>query len=81
MARCKRTGDFELDGVTFPSAEIALEFLDPVDEGDDGGAMFPTGNVVDTLDVPGLGALQATMITAGIPTVFVRAQTWVYDRH
>lgn len=66
-------GDFELDGVTFPSAEIALEFLDPVDEGDDGGAMFPTGNVVDMLEVPGLGALQATMIAAGIPTVFVRA--------
>ena len=67
-------GDFELDGVTFPSAEIALEFLDPVDEGDEGGAMFPTGNVVDMLDVPGLGNLQATMITAGIPTVFVRAE-------
>jgi probable AcnD-accessory protein PrpF len=67
-------GDFELDGVTFPSAEIALEFLDPVDDGDDGGAMFPTGNVVDTLEVPGLGNLQATMITAGIPTVFVRAE-------
>jgi 2-methylaconitate isomerase len=67
-------GDFELDGVTFPSAEIALEFLDPVDEGDDGGAMFPTGHMVDTLEVPGLGNLQATMITAGIPTVFVRAE-------
>jgi hypothetical protein len=67
-------GDFELDGVTFPSAEIALEFLDPVDDGDDGGAMFPTGNVVDTLEVPGLGNLQATMISAGIPTVFVRAE-------
>ena len=66
-------GDFELDGVTFPSAEIPLEFLDPVDEGDEGGAMFPTGNVIDTLDVPGVGSLQATMITAGIPTVFVRA--------
>jgi probable AcnD-accessory protein PrpF len=66
-------GDFELDGVTFPSAEIPLEFLDPVDEGDEGGAMFPTGNVVDTLDVPGVGTLQATMITAGIPTIFVRA--------
>jgi probable AcnD-accessory protein PrpF len=66
-------GDFELDGVTFPSAEIPLEFLDPVDEGDDGGAMFPTGNVVDALEVPGVGTLQATMITAGIPTVFVRA--------
>ncbi|TSE34563.1 2-methylaconitate cis-trans isomerase PrpF [Tepidimonas charontis] len=66
-------GDFELDGVTFPSAEIALEFLDPVDEGGDGGAMFPTGNPVDTLEVPGFGTVQATMITAGIPTVFVRA--------
>lgn len=66
-------GDFELDGVTFPSAEIPLEFLDPVDEGDEGGAMFPTGNVVETLEVPGVGTLQATMITAGIPTVFVRA--------
>ena len=66
-------GDFELDGVTFPSAEIPLEFLDPVDEGDEGGAMFPTGNVVDALEVPGVGTLQATMITAGIPTVFVRA--------
>jgi probable AcnD-accessory protein PrpF len=66
-------GDFELDGVTFPSAEIPLEFLDPVDEGDEGGAMFPTGNVVDALEVPGVGILRATMITAGIPTVFVRA--------
>jgi probable AcnD-accessory protein PrpF len=66
-------GDFELDGVAFPSAEIPLEFLDPVDEGAEGGAMFPTGNVVDALDVPGVGTLQATMITAGIPTVFVRA--------
>lgn len=67
-------GDFELDGVAFPSAEIALEFVDPVDEGDDGGAMFPTGNAVDTLEVPGLGNVQATMISAGIPTVFVRAE-------
>jgi hypothetical protein len=67
-------GEFELDGVPFPSAEIALEFLDPVDAGDDGGAMFPTGNAVDTLQVPGLGNVQATMISAGIPTVFVRAE-------
>ena len=69
-------GDFELDGVTFPAAEIVLEFLDPADEGDaDGGdaGMFPTGNLVDTLEVPGVGSLQATMINAGIPTVFVRA--------
>ncbi len=67
----QETGNFELDGVTFPAAEIVLEFLDPADE--DGGAMFPTGNLVDELDVPGLGTLKATMITAGIPTVFVNA--------
>ena len=66
-------GDFELDGVTFPAAEIQLEFLDPADEGEDGGAMFPTGHLVDTLDVPGVGALQATLINAGIPTIFVNA--------
>ena len=68
----QETGDFELDGVTFPAAEIVLEFVDPSDDGD-GGAMFPTGNPVDTLEVPGVGELQATMITAGIPTVFVNA--------
>ena len=68
----QETGDFALDGVTFPAAEIVLEFLDPADEGD-GGAMFPTGNLVDTLEVPGIGPLQATMINAGIPTIFVNA--------
>ena len=73
--KVQEIGDFELDGVTFPAAEIVLEFMDPADEGDsDGpGDMFPTGHVVDTLDVPGIGSLQATMITAGIPTVFVNA--------
>jgi hypothetical protein len=70
----QETGDFELDGVTFPSAEIVLEFIDPAAEADaSGGAMFPTGNLVDDLDVPGVGTLKATMITAGIPTVFVNA--------
>jgi probable AcnD-accessory protein PrpF len=71
----QETGDFELDGVTFPAAEIVLEFLDPSDEGEGegGGALFPTGNLVDTLDVPGVGSLEVTMITAGIPTVFVNA--------
>ena len=71
----QETGDFELDGVTFPAAEIVLEFIDPADEGDGdgGGAMFPTGNLVDTLDVPGIGRLQATMINAGIPTIFINA--------
>ena len=68
-------GDFELDGVSFPAAEIVLEFIDPADEGEGegGGAMFPTGNLVDELDVPGVGTLKATMINAGIPTVFVNA--------
>ena len=69
----QETGDFELDGVTFPAAEIVLEFVDPADDGDDGGAMFPTGHLVDALDVPGIGTLPATMISAGIPTVFVNA--------
>lgn len=69
----QETGDFELDGVTFPAAEIVLEFIDPSDDGEEGGAMFPTGNLVDTLDVPGVGTFQATMINAGIPTVFVNA--------
>jgi len=69
----QETGDFELDGVTFPAAEIQLEFLDPSDDGDAGGSMFPTGNLVDELDVPGVGTFKATMITAGIPTIFLDA--------
>ncbi len=68
--RVQESGDFELDGVAFPSAEIVLEFLDP---SDDEGALFPTGNLVDTLEVEGVGSLAATMISAGIPTVFVNA--------
>lgn len=71
----QETGDFELDGVTFPAAEVQLEFVDPAaDEEGAAGAMFPTGNLVDELDVPGVGKLKATMINAGIPTVFVNAQ-------
>ena len=72
-------GDFELDGVTFPAAEIVLEFLDPSDDGEEGGSMFPTGNLVDDLEVPGLGTFKATMITAGIPTVFVNAEDIGYQ--
>ena len=75
----QETGDFELDGVTFPAAEIALEFLDPADEGEDGGAMFPTGNLVDELAVPGAGTFKATMINAGVPVVFVDAAALGYD--
>ncbi|MCX7032633.1 MAG: 2-methylaconitate cis-trans isomerase PrpF, partial [Arenimonas sp.] len=76
----QETGDFELDGVTFPAAEIVLEFIDPADEGEGegGGAMFPTGNLTDILDVPGVGALTVTMINAGIPTVFVEAAALGY---
>ena len=69
--RVQETGDFELDGVTFPAAEVVIDFMDPAD-GD--GAMFPTGNPVDDLDVPGIGTIKATMINAGIPTVFVNAE-------
>lgn len=75
----QETGDFELDGVTFPAAEIVLEFLDPSDDGEEGGSMFPTGSLVDDLEVPGIGTLKATMISAGIPTVFVNAEDIGYQ--
>ncbi|OQQ08468.1 putative methylaconitate Delta-isomerase PrpF [Vibrio splendidus] len=69
-------GDFELDGVTFPAAEIQVDFLDPADAS---GSMFPTGNVVDFLDVPDLGCIKATYINAGIPTIFVDAESVGYQ--
>jgi len=73
-SQVQETGDFELDGVTFPAAEVQLEFMDPAAEEEGaGGAMFPTGNLVDELSVPGVGVLQATMINAGIPTIFLNA--------
>ena len=75
----QETGDFELDGVTFPAAEIVLEFLDPSDDGEEGGSMFPTGNLVDDLEVPGIGTFKASMITAGIPTIFVNAEDIGYQ--
>lgn len=83
----QETGDFELDGVTFPAAEIVLEFVDPADGssqdgGEDGGAMFPTGNLIDELEVPTevhlSGKIQATLINAGIPTIFVNAEDLGY---
>jgi probable AcnD-accessory protein PrpF len=76
----QETGDFELDGVTFPAAEVQLEFMDPAaeEEGEGGAAMFPTGKLVDDLVVPGVGTLQATMINAGIPTIFVNADAIGY---
>ncbi|HHS7810563.1 2-methylaconitate cis-trans isomerase PrpF [Pseudomonas putida] len=71
----QETGDFELDGVTFPAAEVQLEFMDPAaEEEGGGGSMFPTGNLIDELEVPGVGTFKATMINAGIPTIFVNAE-------
>ncbi len=95
----QETGDFELDGVTFAAAEVTLEFIDPADDGEDGGAalsapgrpklakspsgsvgaLFPTGNVVDTLEVPGVGTFAATLINAGIPTIFLNAADLGYN--
>ena len=73
-------GDFELDGVTFPAAEIQVDFLNPADTAtDNNNSMFPTGNLVDDLEVPGLGTLQTTMINAGIPTIFVEANAIGYQ--
>lgn len=72
----QETGDFELDGVTFPAAEVQIEFMDPAD-GE--GSMFPTGNLVDDLEVPGVGTLKATMINSGIPTIFINAADIGYN--
>lgn len=75
----QETGDFELDGVTFPAAEVQIEFMNPAaDEDGDGGSMFPTGNLVDVLEVPGIGSFNATMINAGIPTIFINAEDLGY---
>ncbi len=78
-SQVQETGEFELDGVTFPAAEIVLEFLDPSDDAEEGSSMFPTGNLVDELHVPGVGTFKATMISAGIPTVFVNAEDIGYS--
>jgi len=72
----QETGDFELDGVTFPAAEVGVEFMNP---SADGESMFPTGNLVDELEVPGVGTFQATMISAGIPTIFIKAEDINYQ--
>jgi hypothetical protein len=72
----QETGDFELDGVTFPAAEVKVEFVDPADSE---GSMFPTGNLVDDLEVPGVGTFKATMINAGIPTIFLNAADLGYS--
>ena len=87
----QETGDFELDGVTFAAAEIALEFMDPADEADttdttdaangsnnSASALLPTGNLVDDLVVPGVGTLRVSMINAGIPTIFLNAEALGY---
>ncbi|MDO6646212.1 2-methylaconitate cis-trans isomerase PrpF [Acinetobacter guillouiae] len=79
QGQVQEMGDFELDGVTFPAAEVQIEFLDPADDGEDGGAMFPTGNVVDSLEVPEIGTFQATLINAGIPTIFLNAEELGYN--
>ncbi len=75
----QETGDFELDGVTFPAAEVQLTFVDPAaDDSEGGGAMFPTGRLIDALEVPGIGTFEATLINAGIPTIFVDAAALGY---
>lgn len=78
-AQVQESGDFELDGVTFAAAEVQVEFIDPADDDADGGAMFPTGNVMDSFDVPNVGRFQATFINAGIPTIFLNAEEIGYS--
>lgn len=78
-AQVQESGNFELDGVTFAAAEVQVEFIDPADDDADGGAMFPTGNVMDSFDVPNVGRFQATFINAGIPTIFLNAEEIGYS--
>jgi len=73
----QETGDFELDGVTFPAAEVVVEFMDPAEEGE-GAALLPTGHLVDDLEVPGIGTFRATLINSGIPTIFIDAEALGY---
>jgi probable AcnD-accessory protein PrpF len=73
----QETGEFELDGVTFPAAEVVLEFMDPAEEGE-GASLFPTGRLIDDLEVPGIGIFKATMINSGIPTIFIEAEALGY---
>lgn len=79
QGQVQELGDFELDGVTFPAAEVKLEFIDPAEDDANGGSMFPTGHVTDLLDVPDFGTFEVTMINAGIPTVFLKASDLGYD--
>ncbi len=72
----QETGEFELDGVTFPAAEIKIDFMNPVDEEE---LIFPTGNLVDELEVPGFGTFKASMINVGIPTIFLKAEDLSYN--
>ena len=72
----QEAGDFELDGVTFPAAEVPVEFVSPIDADE---ALFPTGHLIDALEVPGVGRFEVTMINAGIPTLFVKAEDLGYD--
>ena len=74
----QETGDFELDGVTFPAAEVKIDFVDPADSDPQSAGVLPTGNVVDNLNVPGVGEYQATFINAGIPTIFLHADDLGY---
>lgn len=73
--KVQECGDYEIDGVAFPAAEIKLEFVSPVDPSE---ALFPTGNLIDDLEVPGVGTFKATMISAGIPTIFLNADELGY---
>lgn len=65
-------GDFVLDGVAGSGAPIRLDFSEPA--GARTGKLLPAGAAVQSLQVPGLGTLQASMIDAAAACVFVRAE-------
>ncbi len=75
----QETGDFELDGVTFPAAEVKVDFMDPADDDPNAGGVLPTGNLVDKLEVPSIGTFNASFVNAGIPTIFLNAEELGYS--
>lgn len=65
-------GDLAIPGVSGTGSPVKLEFRDP--GGATTGRLLPTGNVVDTLDVPGVGKIRASMVDAANATVWIDAK-------
>jgi 2-methylaconitate cis-trans-isomerase PrpF len=65
-------GEIEIPGVAGTGAAVRLDFLDP--GGASTGVLLPTGNAVDSIDVPGVGRIEMSMVDAANACVFVSAE-------